>query len=284
MPPRWLCLLIVLFWLACNGWLMYSDLLPQVLPGQPPPFTIDESAEVQTRPPVTTWTVLRDDLKALTARTQVRHRARDLFELTAEYQPEKTAGGVSVNGLFLQTMTSTYRVNSDGDLLGLHVRLRGIPELARPLLDARFTATLDGEVKAGRLHTVRRFEVEGGREHRLPLADLAAPRGGTVLMPLHPVNRLRGLSPGQSWRMTILDPLAMLSAWQGMDVEARFVRAAVRPEVEEYTHGRYQDVPCLVIDYQGDNVQASTWARRHDGLVLCQQATIGKTRWEMVRE
>ena len=23
MPPRWLCLIIVLFWLACNGWLFW---------------------------------------------------------------------------------------------------------------------------------------------------------------------------------------------------------------------------------------------------------------------
>jgi hypothetical protein len=284
MPPRWLCLLIVLFWLACNGWLLVSDLLPQVLPGQPPPFTIDLVQEAQTRHPITTWTVHCNDHKVLTARTQVRHPTRDVFELTAEYRPDKARGGVSVNGIFLQTMTSSYRVDHAGDLLGLHVRIRGFPEVARPLLDARFSATLEGEVKAGRLAAVRRFEVEGGGQHELALADLPAPRGGAVLMPLHPVVRLRGLRPGQAWRMTVLDPLALLSVWQGMDAEARFARARVRDEAEDYTHGTYRDVECLVIDYEGDGVQASTWVRRHDGRVLCQEATLGKTRWQMYRE
>ena len=49
MPPRAVCLAILLFWLGVNGYLLYHDLLPRLAPGQAPPYTIDlvEEAQVQ---------------------------------------------------------------------------------------------------------------------------------------------------------------------------------------------------------------------------------------------
>jgi hypothetical protein len=285
MPPRWLCLSIVIFWLACNGWLLWRDLLPQVLPGQPPPFKPDHVEETQSQQPFTDWAVHCNGQKVLSARLQVKHPQRDLFELIGLYKPAEKANEVLVHGIFLKRMISTYRVNGEGDLLGIDVRITGKPEVARPILDVDFTATVAGEVERGWLHPSLTIEVKDGTQRRFSLSDVAAPRGGAVLMPLHPVKRLRGLRPGQAWRMAVLDPLAdLLGTLRGASVEARFVHARVRPAPEIYTRGRYREVPCLVIDYEGDNLTASTWARHSDGLVLRQEAGIGKTQWAMYRE
>jgi hypothetical protein len=284
MPPRWLCLLIVMFWLACNGWLFWHDLLPQVVPGQPPPYTIDLVEEAQVRRPVTSWTVYRDDRKVLDVSTSIEHPERDVFELTARYEPAASAAAMPVNGGRLQRMTSVYRVNAAGNLLGIDVRIEGVSEGPLALLHDRFTSTVTGEVKRGRLHTVRRFELKGGQESRIELPEAAAPRGAAVLLPLHPVKRLRGLSPGQSWQMTVLDPLAGLAAVREMTGEARVARCRVRPDVEPFSRGSLREVPCLVIDCTGEDMDGSIWIRQDNGLVVCQKITLDKTHWELYQE
>jgi hypothetical protein len=112
-----------------------------------------------------------------------------------------------------------------------------------------------------------------------------------VLLPLHPVNRIAGLSPGQKWQMTVLDPLGdSLAALKGGGGELRILRAHVRDEPAEFvapvtkTGRRRNPVLCLVIDYEGDDFTASTWVERERGLVMCQEATIGGDRWLMFRE
>src|SRR4051794_15490741 len=86
MPARWLCLLIALFWLACNGCLFWSELLPWLVPGRPPPYTIDLVEEARTQRPWVFWVVYQDGSKVLNARTFIEHEAHtDVFEQVAEY-------------------------------------------------------------------------------------------------------------------------------------------------------------------------------------------------------
>ncbi len=281
MPPRWLCVVIVVFWLACNGWLIWRHLLPRVAPGQPPPFAIDLVEEAQTQRPAVHWSVYRDDRKVMQARTRILHPGRDLFELTAEHLPPVGASEVSLPPIRLRRMSSTYRVNSAGELLAVRLRVEGVREVADERIAAEFTLTVDGEIREGWLHLGRKLESQLSWRGQ----DSETIHCGAVLMPLHPVKRLRGLQPGQSWQVVLLEaPGDPLGTIRGAGGEARLLHAHVRARVEEYTHGRYQEVPCLVIDYQGDDVQASTWVRQADGLVLCQEATLGKTRWGMYRD
>ncbi|MBX3438042.1 MAG: hypothetical protein KF861_11170, partial [Planctomycetaceae bacterium] len=69
MPPRWLSLLIVACWLVLNSWLFYRELLPRLLPGQPPPLTVDLVEEAQTRRISTVWSVLQNGKDVCIART-----------------------------------------------------------------------------------------------------------------------------------------------------------------------------------------------------------------------
>ena len=55
MPSRPHTLLIVAFWVATMSWLGYRDLRPILLPGQPPPYTIDLADEAQAH--VVRWQV-----------------------------------------------------------------------------------------------------------------------------------------------------------------------------------------------------------------------------------
>ena len=109
-------------------------------------------------------------------------------------------------------------------------------------------------------------------------------------MPLHPVNRISGLKPGQEWRVPVFDPVSdSMASLTGGAGEVRFLRAKVRPQTEMllWTNA---ETPCLVVDYQEENARkedkmtAETWVRAADGLVLKQVADLSGTRWEMTRE
>ena len=125
MPPRWLCVLIVASWLLLTGWLFYEELLPRLLPGQAPPVTIDLVEEAQLRRTSLNWTAERNGQPAFTLKTRIEHPRRDAFDLVAEF-PAKESGlkreGVFTNGLRVSRLTSDYRVNAAGDLLGFEVR------------------------------------------------------------------------------------------------------------------------------------------------------------------
>src|SRR5215217_7475944 len=100
MPPRWLCLLILLFWTGFNGWLFFDDLLPRLLPHQPPPYTIDLTEEAQLRRPYIEWIVLCDDKQVFRAQTSVAHPGyqdksqHDVFEMKSKFIPVGPVGAM----------------------------------------------------------------------------------------------------------------------------------------------------------------------------------------------
>lgn len=288
MPPRWFCVAVVLAWLGFDGWLVYNDVLPRLRPDQPPPYTIDLVEEAQTRRPNIEWTVHLNGQKALLARTRIEkpETEHDVYELTAEYKPIPGAARVPLQGILIQKMMSQYRVTGSGDLLGLSVVLTGAPQLAQTLKLANgdFTVDIRGTVAAGRMQPTLELQVPGIVARTMTLPAVSVARGSSVLLPLHPVNRLRGLHPGQAWTMRVLDPLAdSLGALQGTTSDAPLLRATVRPHPEPFTYAM-KEYPCLVIDYQGDNLSGQTWVTQDRGVVLCQDLQVGDNHWVMYRD
>jgi len=85
MPPRWLAVLIVAAWICLTGWLLRRELLPRLMPGQPPPLTIDLAEEAQTKRSSIAWTVMQNGKEVGVARTRIEHPRHDRFELIAEF-------------------------------------------------------------------------------------------------------------------------------------------------------------------------------------------------------
>jgi hypothetical protein len=288
MPPRWLSVLIIASWLLLTGWLFYDELLPRLLPGQAPAVTIDLVEEAQLRRTSLNWTAERNGQPAFTLKTRIEHPRRDTFDLVAEFPAREGGGkweGVVTNGLRLSRLTSAYRVNAAGDLLAFEVRFTATVQFADELpadlkipLAKEFTAAVRGEVEGGRLKLTRELPAEDGAR-QLSETTLAVGRGGAVLLPLHPVKRLRGLSPGQRWRTVLIDPLSYFL----LPGDPPLVRARVRPKTEPFRWGRRPEAECLVIDYEGDRVKVTTWVSQDDGTVLAQEATLDGARWSLYR-
>jgi hypothetical protein len=295
MPPRWLSLAIVVFWLGTTGWLFWHDVWPYVRPGQPPPVTIDITQEAKHRPVSVLWTVLQNDRPVFQAKTRIERLGPDSYELVGEYKKQRgqSTATVSFGQLKLaqvQNMRSAYRVGADGSLRSLAVHLEG--ELLEKSSLA-FTLNITGEVKDRQLapQLVLELTEHGVRKNmKLPPVEVAA--RASVLLPLHPVDRIRDLRPGQSWRVPVFDPLgdsvqAASPSGAFLGGGPRFLDARVSPSTQVLPFGtpfQRREAVCLVIDYEGENMKARTWVEEDTGRVLRQEADIDTERWVMRRE
>jgi len=110
---------------------------------------------------------------------------------------------------------------------------------------------------------------------------------GSVLNPMHPVPKVKGLTPGKRWRMPILNPLgdavepALKALWAELQPNQpfnfklpagpKFVDAEVLTEIVEVEYnGRLER--CRVIEYRGEDQPARTYVRIEDGAVIRQEA------------
>ncbi|MFQ3593816.1 MAG: hypothetical protein SNJ82_11615 [Gemmataceae bacterium] len=289
MPPRWFCMLILILWMFTTAKLLRDDLLPHLLPGTPPTFTIDLVEETDNQKMYTPWTLYKDDMKWMNVRTRVEKPERDLFELSAEYLPLERGTMAHINGMNIKRMFSAYRVNPEGELRGIRVEIQGQTEipalkdlLKAPKIDLELS--IEGQVVDGKM--APRVKGKGlGFEKEYQLPEVAVPRGGGLLQPLHPVNRIRGLRPGQTWSVPLFDSVSdSLSSFHSAPAVPKRLRAIVRPQPERFEHGRRASEECYVIDYRNDEIQAATWVSTSTGLVLLQEVVLDRTRWAMYRD
>jgi hypothetical protein len=290
MPSRWFCVVIIGFWLAANGWLVWREVLPALETGQPPPFTIDFLDEVEMDRPVdTAWQVRHNGREEYSCVTKVTpHKETDTFELSSRVrinrvkvpQPEKPRG-ILGDLLILEQLDSSYHVTRDGVLRETTADV--VVTIDLPFLnwaDNRLHAHIRGVVQDGLLHVHVQGSLPGqAQSGGFALDPVPVPRRGSILTPLHPVNRIRGLRPGQKWRQPLVNPLAG-AVGRGRH---RMLDAHVLPE-PQILRWRGRDVPCLVIEYQDDDCHAFTWVVQTTGLVLRQDMTAEGDRLELDRE
>lgn len=285
MPPRPVILAIVAFWLATSVWLFQRELWPRLRPGEPPPYTIDLVDEARNSSPIR-WAVYRGDEKIGKASTSVSYdETDDTFKLHGvmeqlELYRSRFPGGPVVK---VQKVASMYRVSREGELREIVVDLAGSAELLGGFERFDLLAHVAGRVEERRFAPHGYVEWPGGKKE-LKADPVAVSTYGSVLNPLHPVNRILGLRPGQQWRMPLVDPLAdalaavvadtVAAKLPGLSSGPRFLDAVVSGPQDLAWGG--QEVSCLVIEYKGDSeVTARTWVRVSDGLVLRQEARQG---------
>jgi hypothetical protein len=277
MPPRWLAVFIALFWLTTSAAFFWREYWPYLEPGAPPPFAIDLVDEARNAVPVR-WDVLHNDRVIMVATTNIDHDAKEeCFILRAEFKPVGKREAVPRTfGLALQHMTSSYHVNPEGKLLGLEATAEGnyLPpfSLGKPPGPIEGMAKLQGVVKNGRFTGDYAVTVEG-----VPVKSesfsVSVSSQGSVLVPLHPVNHIRGLRPGQTWRVPVADPIAdLFAALTGIHDDPIDLQATVLAEPRSLEWNN-QSCECLVIEYTGEDIIARTWVWRNDDLVLRQEFT-----------
>ena len=88
--------------------------------------------------------------------------------------------------------------------------------------------------------------------------------------------RKAGLDP-------VKDALAGLNVL-GLHEGPAVLHARVRPGPELLTAERYREVPCLVVDYRGEDFEVHTWVQQGTGLVLRQQGKVGGDDWDILRQ
>lgn len=295
MPPRWVSAAILIGWITAVGWLFRLEIWPALEPGSPPPFTIDLVDEAQTDKPIR-WQVTQtaaDGVTHFVARTSVEHRAKENdFTLRATFDYLGDPDGKRAlprTWHRLRHMDSAYRVTPEGRLLGLQVAMdmeQKVALLPQPL---QWSARVWGDVQHGRFTAKYQLDLPG-RTLTGALQPVAVSSQGSVVLPLHPLNRISGLKPGQTWRVPVFDPVGdSWAAMAGDEGRVRFLRAIVRPQTASLTWNRI-DTPCLVVDYeeekafQEERMTGQTWVRAADGLVLRQVADLPDSQWVMDRE
>jgi hypothetical protein len=320
MPPRWLSVAIVVSWLAATAWLIWRDLWPSWRPGEPPPFHIDLVEEVQKadKPPIF-WHVRLDDQDVFRASTWVDyHSEEDTFAFHARYQARKglNTRAYDVAGLFrVAGMSSEYRVNRAGELRSLRAEIEVSlkePRERLPTALARFFPTksppprpvmpgglsardpaseirlaLWGEVRDGQFFAhCQANAVWLDQLRQIDLPPTTVSHNGSVLLPLHPVNRIHGLRPGRTWRQPLVDPFRdAFAALPGFSGEPHAVLARVLPEPQPLQRSDNDTASCLVIEYEDEGeIVGRTWVEQDSERVLKQEAIIGRDHWSMTRD
>lgn len=321
MPSRWLRWPIVVFWLTTTSWLFWRDLWPNWRPGEPPPFYIDPVEEVQKGDPVPThWTVRRystGKAKVFRASTWGEyHSDDDTYSLHARLDAAKSLDNQNdfyVAKYFkVEVLTSEYRVTRAGCLHSLEATVKtttqldqnksALSQFLRPLLpesNALPGGTKERAASASSVMMRVWGEVHDGQffAHCSASSDLLAkplqfdlPSStvsytGSVLLPLHPVHRIRGLRPGQSWRQPLVDPLRdAFAGLPGFSGGVRSLRACVLPQPETLKIGD-SDIECLVIEYTDDENKSvgRTLVEQNSERVQQQEATLEDVQWVMTR-
>jgi hypothetical protein len=277
MPSRYSVFAILLFWAVTTGWFFERDLWPRLRPGEPPPFSINLADEAQRNAPAIYWTVFCGEQEIGKAKTWIKyHEPDDTFELHSQIFQLRLGGLITV-----KSVAGMYRITRDGELRAISADLSLAIRI--PNGETSIRAYVDGPVQEHRF--TPRCQIEsplGNKEVELDSVEICA--HGSVLNPLHPVNRVMGLRRGQRWRMPLVDPLTdAASAVLGKSSNVRILDAEVLRETK-WLFWDGEDRPCLVIDYRGDAMSAQTWVRANDGTVLRQVATVQGEQLIMERD
>src|SRR5262245_28295126 len=113
MPPRWLTLGIIGFWLATTAWMLWREVMPRWRAGEPPPYTLDLVDEISDadRPAYVHWTVLEKGVQVGEARSSVHRAGPHQFELRSEIHLRNVL-------LFDKALfDNVYEINDRGELL-----------------------------------------------------------------------------------------------------------------------------------------------------------------------
>lgn len=305
MPPRFLTVAIVAFWLATAGWFFARDLYPRYFASDRPPFSINLDEESKSPPlaghwiqhrhgkeiervgsATTAWDLFINQETAGEVYTLVRARGDDdtyevyttqrLKNLRSMLRMVPLAEGMQGHA----NIDSMMRVTADGQLVELdtHTAIHiTAPQAFR--LDVHVAGRVEeGQFKAG-------GEVRGGFLHLDLKGEPVAMRASQGFFdPTRPWSRLYDLQEGKTWRVVYFNPavdslmqsLAGTVPGFGQQIHTPVIEGGVMTGTDNYFWDN-REIPCQVIEYHGEGMTGKTFVRKSDGLVLRQEIEDQKT-------
>jgi hypothetical protein len=295
MPPRFVIVLVVLFWLGTSAWFIQREVWPSLRGGDPPPFVIDLVDEAQHQQIL--WEVFQDDKRVGKALTHIAYdEADDSFRLEGQFVlSELFAGMVRIE------VKSMYRVTREGDLREIHAHA----DLSLPRSSYAIAGEFGGPVQDDTFRPEATI-ILPGETQKIEFDPVHLTSHGSVLNPLQPVNRLTGLRPGRTWQIPQFNPLQVLAAAriEGKNTkdpimvtllavmtflrdsrtanQFRRLNATVLEDTQTLSWDDHEET-CLVIEYRDEDRDAHTWVRQKDGTVLQQEVNLGGDRLMLKR-
>jgi hypothetical protein len=271
MPPRIICVAILLYWSLAAWGVVTRDLLPELNVGAPPDLRTISSAGEDAGP--ARWSVevidnpanLDDRRSVGQAVTESRRAADGWVEMTSRvwFDSGRLLKGTALGSKRDERIEfiSNYRIDPSGNLQSFHagVRSRDDPgELLR----------IDGRLKDKAMEVVSR----GPLPFMNKTLSFEYQARGVVGSQFGPLDRLPGLQIGQRWDERIANPLTG-------QVET------VRAEVKRKTviHWDKSPVETLEVVHTSKALSARTWVRP-DGVVLRQEVPFPLLRLVLERQ
>jgi hypothetical protein len=289
MPSRGMMVLIVVAWLGVLGYVIHRDVWPRYFGDTPPNLQIDLVDEATQRAP-TRWTIYRQDKSIGTLTSQmIYEEPTDSFQFVNTYSKlQIEAGTTTVITIAIPRLTSTVTVSRAGQLRAQSMTGE-LSVLIGPLELGNAGAEVSGTVSGG--------ELRGRCQLRYPLTaknpnidrelDPVPVPEGQVLNPLMPVNRLQGIIPGKRWVIRQVDPMKdavdtlIRELLKDSKVKVALPEASTNELIAEVLNETVEwkprsgpAIPCRVIEYRSERVNAKTWVSIPDGRVLRQEAGV----------
>jgi hypothetical protein len=310
MPSRPVVVLILLFWLAVLGVVVYREVVPHFFNDEPPAPEFVAADELSQA--TVSWSIYRGPADADEKIGKMTSRIEyvgddDSFRFVNTYHKLKLA--LLAFEVTVTSATTVLRVDRDGRLKGQ--TLRGNAEMDTGRLGGGLklaaTAEASGVVRGGFLEGSATLTAPDllGQPSVGTFTPVAVP-DGQVINPLMPVDRLRGVVPGRRWKVRQVDPLReALGELLVKGLQEELARrgggkkaptAVTIPPPPELLAEVLRDpvtldrpggpVGCWVIEYRCEKppIEARTYVRRDDGRVLRQEATASGERLRFERD
>jgi hypothetical protein len=265
MPPRIVVAAIIAFWLAMTGLLIHREVVPMMIADVSPSFTPDLTDEIGS--PLVGWTVKRGDDRIGSGTSRVIANDDGKYEFRSTFHFDDLAVGPA----HIRLMENMYRVTEDGKLVAVATKVSlNLSKNRNILAQPDLSFGIQGDVVDSIFSPVVTIE---GKEFELDKVNM--PQEGSIINPMHLVNRLRGLRAGQTWKINMIDPFRGLrDKFMGDLATGKRIPALIAEVKAESLTWNKKEVACLVIEYRepGKEVIAKTWVRKSDGLVLRQDA------------
>ncbi|HJZ94686.1 MAG TPA: hypothetical protein VKE40_27720, partial [Gemmataceae bacterium] len=201
MPPRLIVATIVAGWLATAGWFASEKWLPWLRTSDEPAFVVELADEVATQQ--ASWLLYRKEKRIGAAETRMAPRKDGTFDLTTRLRDLEVSYGVA--DVKMPVFSTTRTVTRSGDLLRLDARAVMIVRARLLGVDLKTDATVRGEVIGNEFRGECEYDYGSGKtKHPLDPIRLVSKN---AFSPLQPFQKFPPLRPGQTWRVSNLDPV-----------------------------------------------------------------------------